>query len=397
MLFDGLNTVLGVELHSLGDNSYSCRFCQLAKKDNELHIESNKVIEGPLHKVLESLPKNFPVALTLTGRGIIHKNMQVATDTLPEQVIQQAFPSIEVKDFYVQSYVQGNNALGSIIRRQGVDELLDKLGRAGLKVLMLSLGGIVTAPIWPQLNIYSTEMRFAGHGFVLTAERHFMSYSAEAGLKHDFQVKIEQELIPEENILAYASAFQLVLHEKLTPILANVERVNSAFSDFLGNASLKKKALIFLFGLFGLLLISFGLFSYYNQENAKLAQQVGAQTASADQTDLLQKNIASNEYLLKQLHWNGGYNYGFLLNEIGKSMPRQLSLHEVAVNDFKTDAEKAERQPSIKILGSTDNLTAVNNWIFVLKEMPWVKSAKLLKYQEDQETTAYQFSLIITY
>ncbi len=396
MLFDVLDKVLGVELHALGD-TYSCRFCLLAKKDNELHIEINKVIDGPIHKVLEGLPKNVPVALTLTGRGIIHKNIQVDAATLPEQIIQQAFPAIELKDFYVQSYVHGNNALASVIRKQGVDELLDKLDRAGLKVYMLSLGGIVTAPIWPQLNIYSTEMHFAGHGFVLTAERHFMSYSAEAGLKNDFQVKIEQELIPEEHIVAYASAFQLILHQKLNPILANAENVNHAFADFLGNAALKKKALLFLFGLFGILLISFGLFSYYNQENAKLAQQVGAQTASADQIDMLQKNIAGNEYLLKQLNWNGGYNYGFLLNEIGKNMPRQLSLHEVAVNDFKTDAEKAERQPSIKILGSTDNLTAVNNWIFVLKEMPWVKSAKLLKYQEDQETTAYQFSLIITY
>lgn len=397
MLFDALNTVLGVELHGFGDNSYSCRFCQLTKKNDELHIESKKVIDGPLNKVLEGLPKNIPVALTLTGKGIIHKNIQVATDTLPEQLLQQAFPSVEAKDFYVQTYIHGSNALGSIIRKQGVDELLDKLKRAGLNVYMLSLGGIVTAPIWPQLNIYSTEMRFAGHGFVLTAERHFMSYNADASLKNDFQVKIEQELIPEENLLAYAAAFQLILHQKLAPIIADVESVNTALADFLGNAELKKKGLIFLFALFGLLLLSFGLFSYYNQENAKLAQQVGAQTANADQTDLLKKNIAGNEYLLKQLNWNGGYNYGFLLNEIGRSMPRQLSLHDVAINDFKTEAEKAERQPSVKIIGSTDNLTAVNNWIFVLKEMPWVKSAKLLKYQEDQETTDYQFSLIVTY
>lgn len=397
MLSEDLNTVLGVELHALSDAGYRCHYCIIVRKKDELQIESKKTVEGPLVSILERLPKNLAVALCLTGKGIIHKNGQFNQQAEAEQILQQAFPSVDTKDFYVQQYEQEGNGLISIIRKQPVDELVEKLQRAGLNIYALSLGAMPTVAVWPQLNIYGTEILFDGHEFSLSASKAFVAYKANPEVKSNFPIKIEQEVIPEAYLVAYASAFQLLLHQKLDMVLANADRINDAFVNFKQNAQLKKRALLFLFGLFGLLLLSFGLFSYYNQENAKLAQLVGNQVANADQTDLLKKNIASNEYLLKQLNWNGGYNYGFLLNEVGQSMPKQLTLHEVAINDFKTDLEKAERIPNIKILGSTDNLAAVNNWIFVLKEKTWIKSAKLLKYQEDQDGTDYLFSLIITY
>jgi Tfp pilus assembly protein PilN len=397
MLAEGLQTVLGVELHSFGHNSYGLRYCQLNRKNNELHIQGKKTIEGTLGAVLAILPKGIPVALTLTGKGIIHKNIQSVEEATDHQRFQQAFPATEQKNFYVQHYQQGANGLLSIMRKEGVDELLEKLRRAGLKIYMFSLGGMPTVHIWPQLNFYGTTLQYAGHGFVLTEERHFVSYSTDVNLKSPFPIKIEQEPIPEENLLAYASAFQLILHDKLQPITANVESVEEEFATYLANAQLKKKAIFFLMALFMVLLVSFLLFSHYNQQNEQLLREVGAQTASADQVDLLKKEIVKNEQLLKELQWNGGYNYGWLLNEIGSSMPRQLTLQEVLLNDFRTEEEKTERRPNIKITGTTANLTAVNNWIFVLKEKTWVKNAKLQKFQEDPESDNYQFNILITY
>ena len=117
----------------------------------------------------------------------------------------------------------------------------------------------------------------------------------------------------------------------------------------------------------------------------------------AELKDLLKQQISKQEHLLKQLAWNGGYNYGFLVNEIGKSMPRPLSLISLSINDFKTEEEKTDRKPNVKIKGTTANLTAVNNWIFVLREKSWVKSAKLVKFQEDPENDNYQFDILISY
>jgi hypothetical protein len=397
MQFTGLGMVLGVELKINGANQYDCRFCLIAKKNNAITITNKQTIQGSLADILDILPKNFPMALNFTGKGIVYKNFQLGKDLAASKIFQTVFPAIDQKDFYVQHYQEETNFLINIIRKEVVDDLLSKFKHSGLNVFVLSLGAIVTAHVWPMLNNYNSSIAFDGHLFELSPAKQFVVYSLQPEVKDEFQLKIGEEPIAANCIIAYAAAMQLILHDKVELIHADIPLVDANFNHFLTDGKLKKTALFFLFGLFALLLISFLMLEYYNAANAKLSSLVGTQTANADQTDLMKKNSAENAMQLKQLNWNGGYNYGYLLNEIGGSMPRQLKLEEVLINDFKTAQEKLERQPNIKIIGTTDNLTAVNNWIYVLKEKKWIKTVRLLKYQDDLETTLYQFNLIITY
>ncbi|MBB2145776.1 hypothetical protein GM921_09780 [Pedobacter sp. LMG 31464] len=396
MPVENLGRVLGVELNRLEENQFSCRYCLLEREKENLNIELQKIVEGTLVEVLASLPKNHPIALTLTGKGIIHKNVQLSGASESESLFQQTFAGIEPQDFYRQHFGQEEYFLISIIRKQVIDELLGKCKGAGLRVFALSLGGIVTAPIWSQLNCYGRELQFDGHVFDTSTEGQFKSYRMGANVKARFLLKLEQEPIVEEHVLAYASAFQLILHEKLSLIVADVDSVHQEFSAFLENASLKKKVLLFLGVLFGLLLISFLVFGYYNQQNVILNGQVGEQVTSADQIDLLQKSNAEQIALLGELHWNGGFNYGFLMDEIGEELPRQVQLTAIDMK-IKPEQEKLTAVPTLDIKGKTTNLTAVNNWIFVLKDKPWIKSVRLIKYQEDQESEAFQFNIQLTY
>ncbi len=397
MQLQALNIVLGVEIHVVSDLEFSCRYCLVTKHKNSITIDKTKMTEGTLPMILADIPKTIPVALTLTGKGIIHKNLTIANDANLDHLFQQAFPAVNENDFYVQSYVQNQTSLVSIARKQTVDDLIDKMQRAGLNIFVTSLGAMLSAHIWKQLNNYSTEITFDGHVFQIGALNEFLGYQYKAGSKNEFVSKIGQEQIAEEYIIAYASAFQVLLHQQVDLIHANVTQVNAQFLHFLQNNSLKQKAMLFLFGLFGALLISYLLFSYYNDENTQLSQKLGAYSANADQIDILRKNVSENESLLKRLNWNGGLNYGLLLNEVGESMPRQLQLHELTINEAVTALDTATHAPLIKITGVTDNLTAVNNWIFVLKQKSWIKSVRLLKYEEDMETEQYQFNLMVTY
>ncbi|WP_410221216.1 PilN domain-containing protein [Pedobacter sp.] len=396
-MVDGFQTVLGVELYIQSDHTYSCRYCLLNRKGNEIRIQACKKAEGSLVNVIAALPKEYPVVLVLTGKGLLHKNIQLTDDAPLTRLFQQAFPAIAPQQFYIQFFKQEAFGLLSVVRKEGVDELLDKLKLAGLKVYSISLGAVHTIHIWPQLNLYGNNLHYDGHVFELDEKRNLISYKIDPEIKNSFPLKLGQEPIAEENIGAYAAAFQFLLHQKLQMVIADVASVNTSFIKEQFNIKLKQRALWFLMTLFGLLLISFASLTHFNQQNEKLLQQVGAQTASADQLALLKTNVGKNEQLLKELNWNGGYNYGWLLNEIGQSKPGQLTLNEIHINDFKTETEKQDKTPQIKITGVTNNLTAVNNWIFLLKEKKWVKTAKLTSYQEDPEKEQYLFNFLITY
>ncbi len=398
MQAQNLNRVLGVELKIIDQQLFSCRWCVLSKQKNMLNIEQQKMEEGPFNAILAALPKTYPIALTINGKGVIHKNGQFEIGLTFEQLFQQLFPAIAQENFYTQHFRGQSFAALSVVRKEMLDELLTKMKNAGLQVFSISLGGWPAVHIFTQLNSYDpAEVKFDGHCFNLNEEKALINYQYDHTRKSKFQMKIAEEPIAEENIIAYASAFQLMMYQQLNAIIVDVATINNSFTQFIAHHQLKKKALIFLFSLFIALLISFSLFSYYNESNAQLVQLVGAQSVNENQMDVMKQNIAENEALLQQLNWNGGYNYGFLLNEIGVSMPRQIQLLSVSMNEFKSEIEKTTRRPLIKIIGTTDNLTAVNNWIFMLKEKPWIKTVKLLKYQEMEETAFYQFNLELSY
>ncbi len=395
-MFAPFDHLLGIEIVLLQEGQYRCSYAVVYRKGNAMEILEHKQLEGSLVKVLESLPRKYPVALALSGKGILHKQVEVKGDGRAG-LFREAFPSVEQKEFYVQEFSQEKQAWISIVRKPLADDLLGKFKSAGIKVYALSLGGLPLVAIWGMLGEMNESFSVDGHDFSVTENGAFSAYRYTGAIGERTKVKLGGNSVATAAVLPYALAFQLFLHDRVEPINAEHEAVDRAFSSFLEESGLKKAASVFIFVLLGLLLISFFMLSHYNAENAILNERAGHVTATADQGDVLKKEIALQKAQLKKMGWNGGYSYAFLLNEIGSSRPRLLNLTQVQFGEEKKTASVEQVGNTIKISGETANLSAVNNWIFMLKEKKWVHSVRLLRYQQDMGSDSYFFNLLIGY
>jgi len=397
MLVSGLDKVLGVELKFLEENLISCRFLLVSRQGNKVDFEKGRQMVGNLVEVLDSLPKKYPVALSLTGKGVLNKHVEVDAGDGNKALFGYAFAAVEQKDFYVQEFLDGQRGLVSIIRRQFVEELLERMERCGLKVYSLSLGAMPTVHIWAQLKNDASVVGFDGHVFSLNNAGRFLSYQMGEVSGSDLEFKEGGLTIAQQQVLAYASAFQLLLHDRLEVVNTDVDSVNLRFANFLSLSALRKKGLYFLVSLFVCLIVSFVLFWNYNAENERLLNLQGERTAGEDQRATLQQGVLESEMGLKQLNWNGGYNYGFLLNEVGSTVPMQIRLKEIGINAYRSEKEKSERLPLIWVSGTSSDALRVNNWIFELKKKAWVKSVILISYQKDLQGGGNVFTLTISY
>jgi len=396
-MFEPLEQILAIELALLQNETYRCTYAVITRKSDRIDAAEHHTVEGTLVKVLERLPRKFPVALALSGKGIIHKQIK-GSGTENKDLFRTALPSVERKDFYVQEASSNDLVWISIIRQTLADDMVLKLQTAGLQVYALSLGALPVISIWELLSVPGAGFTANGHQFDVDERSAIAGYRYAEGTEDAGNLKLGDTKLKPALLLPYALAFQLFLHDKLSVIKADHTQVDHRFKDFLEQSKLKKTAGIFIFALLGLLLISFFALTHYNAENAKLNEQVGALTATADQSDLLKKEITEQKILLNKLGWNGGYSYAFLLNEIGSSKPRALTLNEVIFDQVKEEANDAkDLLASIKIAGETSNLSAVNNWIFLLKEKKWAKEVRLLRYQQDTESESFAFNLLIQY
>ncbi|MGN8055112.1 hypothetical protein ACTJKN_02490 [Pedobacter sp. 22163] len=395
-MFAPFDHLLGIEIVLLQQGQYRCSYAVVYRKGNALEILEHKEVEGPLVKVLESLPRKYPVALALSGKGILHKQLEGKGDG-QSGLFKEAFPSVEKKEFYVQELLQEKQAWISIVRKSLADDLLGKLKSAGLKVYALSLGGLPLVGIWGMLGETDAGFSVDGHVFSVAADGSFLGYGYSEAQAGESKVSLGGNSVASRSVLPYALAFQLFLHDRVELVKAENEEADLAFVAFLEDSGLKKMISVFIFVLLGLLLISFFMLSHYNAENAVLNERAGHLTATADQGDVLKKEIALQKTQLKKMGWNGGYSYAFLLNEIGSSRPRLLNLTQVQFGEEKKTGPLEQAGNTIKISGETANLSAVNNWIFMLKEKKWVRSVKLLRYQQDMGSDSYFFNLLIGY
>jgi hypothetical protein len=393
-MFEPFEHILWIELTLLQNETYRCIYAVVTRKGDNIDASEHHTIEGTLVKVLERLPRKHPVVLSVSGKGIIHKQLKGAEK---KDLFRTAFSSVEKKDFYVQEAFAEDLAWVSIIRKTLADDIIGKLQSSGLNVYALSLGGLPVISIWELLSGTGEGFSANGHKFETSPEGHLTGYRYLEGEQNSGNLKLGDTKFASALLVPYALAFQLFLHDKLAIVKVENEQVDHRFKDFLESSKLKKTAGFFVFALLGLLLISFFVLTHYNEENAKLSQQVGVLTATADQSDLLKKEITNQKILLEKLGWNGGYSHAFLLNEIGSSKPRALMLNEVQFDRLKETDGAKDQLALVRIAGETSNLAAVNNWIFMLKEKKWAKEVKLLRYQQDTESESFAFNLLIQY
>ncbi|MDN3588105.1 hypothetical protein QWY86_15585 [Pedobacter aquatilis] len=395
MLEQPLNTVMGLELILLGDNLYRCHACLLSKKGSILGIQSKSIMEGTLVQVLEKIPRNYPIALNLTGKGILFKHLTDNGDRDVAEVFSSVFPGVLATDFYVQQFSSGKHSVLSIMRRTATDIILQTFRQSGIKVLALTFGASVTSCIWSLLELDGMYLSFQGHQFKLDGGMQLLEYNHRSIIQSEQIQNIAGQELADKYLIAYAAAFQLLLYKQMNMLWAEVPEVKVAFENFLQDSILKKRALVFMGILFLSLITSFLVFSHYNSENSRLSGVAGTLAASENQLDLFKQDIAEQEALLKKVSWNGGYPPGFVLKEISSTCPRQLSLLKISMNPLSK--EPTDERPVILLSGLSGNLTAVNNWIFLLKERKWVKLVKLQGYSADPESGNYRFNLKIGY
>jgi len=395
MNYEPFTHVLGLELRFLDADTFGCSYTLMSRDGAVLSIVQEHSSTGPLVNVLANLPRKYPVALVISGRGIIHKNVTIESGKESE-AFDQTFPSVERHEFYVQQFQEKGIAHVSIIRKPGLDNIISLLSRSGLKIIALSLGGVVAAHLLSQVSDLNGLVAIEKHRFSFNENGILDRYHDAGVIEDSFEFKIGGELIPDAQVIAYSAGFQVFLNGKLRLIKVNHHEVDDDLAYFLSTNKVKKQGFYFMLFLFAALLLSFVIFSIYNDKNLQLSNQVGQVTAAQDQVEMLNDNIHRNQAIAENLNWNGGYNYSYLVNEIGKTKPKELQL-ETLVFGYAKGEMATDQGPVINIKGNTNNLMATNNWIYLLKEMKWATSVKLTSYKEDSNTGQYKFEIKIFY
>lgn len=396
----GLSSCAGAEVHLSQDGSYDIRLLKLSLHKKRIRIDSKKRYSGSVAKITD-LVLEEPLAITLTGKGVLIKKT-ARLEVASAQSLQHLFPALKLQEFYVQHFPAGAHSFVAIVRREIADAVMTVFKKQGAEVLMLSLGPFAVDQVLPQLNSYGNALKFDGHQLVLNEAKEWVDYDYTAGIVAGFPLKIDIETIPEEFLLAYATAFQLILHDHLDAVEVEAENIKQRLVNLAAKLKFKRYGMAMIFFFFALLMLNFLVLSGYNSSNEELMSNAGKQSYIFENRAKLEKDVKEKEALVKKLAWNKGYRYAYLSDQIGSSVPKEVILDELQINPLtgaRTGLIKDAplEVGNIKIKGQTSSVYAINGWIYELKQKSWVKDVQLEKYTADDQREVQVFTILLKY
>lgn len=396
----GLGACAGAEVHLKQDGSYDVRLVMLSLNRKLIRIDEKRCYAGSAAKIADFVFEG-PLAITITGKGVLIKKTS-RLEMVSAGTLQHLFPTLKLEEFYVQHFPVGMYSYVAIVRREIADAVTSIFNKQGAEVLQLGLGPFVVDQVIPQLNSYGELLKFDGHELVLNEEKEWLEYNYSSAKEEGFFLKIDIETIPQEYLLAYATAFQLILNDKLDVVEASSENIKHNLSLFFAGLKFRFYGTAMIIFFFVLLMINFLVLSLYNSKNEELMSKAGQQSYIFENRANLEKDLKDKEFLVKKLGWNKGYKYSFLCDQIGACLPKELTLDELqinALNHSKTGLLKSAplELGSMKINGYTNNVYAMNKWIYELKQKSWVKEVKLEKYAADDQHQTQVFTILLRY
>ena len=387
---------LSIALQAEGDFTISA--CSLKAEGQQLDFEHKLAGLASLEELQKRLPAGLPVSLNLSGKGILIKQVE-RQDSITEAAFSSMLPNARPDDFYVQHFASGSQSFVALIRKAEADRWVTRINALGFRCLSLSLGAFPVAHILPQLSEYGEEIVFDGHQ-VQRDQQQWLSYKYQPGARAPFPIKLAGEKLEGQLVLPYAAAFQLILSTKLPLIQAEVPSLNAALTQKLKARQLQKNGMLVLGVFFILLLGNFLLFSYYERDNQRLAEQVSRTARSTTDLAALTQRISSQEALLQTLGWEAGISKSSLVDQAAQCLPPEVSWQQAAVDPARQNPnEKAASfaRRVLRISGTSAKIVAVNEWLARLRARPWVRQAQLTEYRYNPELATGQFTLTLNY
>jgi len=272
----------------------------------------------------------------------------------------------------------------------------------GFKPLKLSLGPFPIENIVSHLNIYEQDFNIDGHQIKLNEKAEWLSYQYKASSPSQLPLKIASEKIDQRLILPYAAVFQLVLSNTLDPVCAEVGTLQTTLKITISNNRIRVQGFIVLIVFFILLLGNYITLSSLTSSNSSLNEQASLSTQNTNTLQALNEQVKKKEAELKALGWDGGINKSSLIDQISALLPQEINLAEIAVNPVDHASSRTQKSfvfanRKIQVIGNSQQIISVNEWIARIKTKKWVKNIQMDSYTFDSELNTGRFLVTIDY
>ncbi len=361
----------------------------LKKKTHILDIEVCHK-ESSLEKLKVKLPKKQHICLIINNNNVLAKQIE-SDETNILKAVYNAFPSINLDDFYYEVIVQKNNQFVSICRKAYVEELVNNYIKEGFSVINITLGNSIISGISTLLDSKNITTSNAN----VFLEDNTISKIEKTEINNEANYNVNGIEISNNHLLSCSGALSFFINS-YNPN-TNFEELKSTFKK---NYKQSRFYTVFLKSglvmLLLILLINFFVFNnYFNK--VKTLQQTSQLNQTTKQNILkLNENVSKSQRIVEDMLKSNSSKSSFYINAIIQNLPNSILLSDLnyqpLIKRIKADKRIQTEINSILISGKSNNSEIFSNWLSDLENTNWIHKIEIINY-EDFSKTSSKFSL----
>ncbi|MGY3793184.1 hypothetical protein [Aquimarina sp. 433] len=367
--------------HTEDENGTIIIGVEVAKKNGELDITKKFMIND-----LKDLPEsNISSAhLVITDNQILTK--EIVTKGTDQEIVSEAYPNLEVDNFYYQILKTSEKSFISICRKTYVDNIISTYKDAKIAITSIDLGNLTTTALIPFIKD-SKVLTFTASITIQNEELLSITRNNQQ-IEH---YEIDSLVIPSSHLLPFAS----ILHKVsgISNISGNVIEKNTTLEITHKELRFFKKTLYYGIGfLLIALLINFFVFnsSYKKLQELKEEEQVyNTQKETIKKQQLI---VNTKENIVQSILSTGFSKSSYYADQIIQSLPLSVLLksynYQPVLKTLRNDKPITIKQKAIVITGDSLDKTSFTNWIHKIEDLNFVDKVTILSYGIQKKKTA---------
>ena len=402
----------GIEISLFPDGKMMASAVTLRLENSKIIKECELYFINSLEELAGKLDPGIPIALTVGGKGVLHK--KISPEMPEEKRFEAVLPNASPAGFYLEADSYERFLSVAIVRREVLDKVVNDLLRLNFRILSVRIGGGGIQWLLPYLNAdggstlrsnhYTFQLSGAGEvteleSFTPDGESYRDSYAEK------LEYSVGDQYVYSQGLLSFAAALELLAAVPgAGSVAANgsihlpaLEKEREEYRYFKYYKAAGRALLAFLFTI---LLVNFLLYNHYFSKNRELQASRTVNQDELKRMERLRAVVDARDRFLRQHGWDHSPRLSFYADRIAGLVPDGATLTDMKLCPLNTTLYEEGSVPgfkrdTIQIAGVSDDPTELNRFANNLRNIPDFKEVNIRSYLYKKETGSGTFLIEI--
>lgn len=372
----------------IGDNDFSYNLVILEKSKKTLNILEYHNDINSFDELLTTIPKNLPVILSVTGKGIIFKKLKNKNYNNDLEILNDVLPNVTLKEFELRKCeIDDEFFFAIVIRKQLIDKIFTLFDNQKLFILDIRFGPFDIQNVLPYVNLGTKEIFTSVYKLTTSESKIESVVSNSQNISND--ILFDEESINNNSLIAFANGFSFLVLKREQQ--GSFDTIDHSSKEFKYYKTYKKLSIGTITFLFIALLINYFVFDNFHSRYNNISGQLDEYQGLLSSFTRKQEEFKEKKEIISKTGMTEISRISQFADQLANNLPNGISFTKMNFYPISKRNSRTKEfdfgNDQLILSGLANTSTTLNEWIQTLNDFKWIDEVNDFTFSRENEET----------